>query len=238
MQPDPIPDSPAGDGTGFPGGLVVVSNRLPVRRIEHRDGNATWDLSPGGLVSALEPILRSRGGTWIGWPGTADAGKRAFDYRGLALQPVPISARELQGHYDGFCNRTIWPLYHDSIRTPGYRRPWWEAHVAINRRFAEAAQHYREAAELERKIPYMEPPYWYYPVQQSLGAALFRAGKYEEAREAFVTALAHSPNNGWVLYGLAASEKALGRPAQAAAAQAALARAWMGNPGWLRMDRL
>ena len=107
-----------------------------------------------------------------------------------------------------------------------------------NRRYSEAADLYREAAELERKIPYMEPPYWYYPVHQSLGAALFRAGKYEEAREAFVTALAHSPNNGWVLYGLAASEKALGRPAQAAAAQAALARTWMGNRHWLRMDRL
>jgi tetratricopeptide (TPR) repeat protein len=107
-----------------------------------------------------------------------------------------------------------------------------------NRRYGEAADLYREAAELERKIPYMEPPYWYYPVHQSLGAALFRAGKYEEAREAFVTALAHSPNNGWVLYGLAASEKALGRPAQAAATHAALARAWMGNRGWLRMDRL
>jgi tetratricopeptide (TPR) repeat protein len=107
-----------------------------------------------------------------------------------------------------------------------------------NRQYGEAADLYREAAALEQKIPYMEPPYWYYPVHQSLGAALFRAGKYAEARDAVVTALAHSPNNGWVLYGLAASEKALGRLAQAAAAQAALARAWMGNRGWLRMDRL
>ena len=117
-------------------------------------------------------------------------------------------------------------------------------HVALGRwsfangRYAEAAQHYREAAALEQKIPYMEPPYWYYPVHQSLGAALYRARKYEDARDAFVTALAHSPNNGWVLYGLTQSERALGRPAQAAAADVALRRAWVGDRRWLRMDRL
>ena len=105
-------------------------------------------------------------------------------------------------------------------------------------RHAEAARIYREAAALESKIPYMEPPFWYYPVEQSLGAALYRAGKYDEARAAFTSALARSPNNGWALYGLAASERALGRPLQAAAAQAALKRAWAGNRSWLRMDRL
>jgi tetratricopeptide (TPR) repeat protein len=84
----------------------------------------------------------------------------------------------------------------------------------------------------------MEPPFWYYPVGQSLGAALYKAGKYDEAREAFTAALARSPNNGWALYGLASSERALGRPAQAAAAQMALGRAWSGDPRWLKMERL
>ena len=81
----------------------------------------------------------------------------------------------------------------------------------------------------------MEPPWWYYPVRQSLGAALYRAGRYDEAREAFTAALAKAPNNGWALYGLAASERALGRRAQAAAARMALGRAWSGDPsgsGW------
>ncbi len=104
--------------------------------------------------------------------------------------------------------------------------------------FDEAASLYREATAIEDKIPYMEPPYWYYPVRQSLGAALYRAKKYDEAREAFTAALAQAPNNGWALYGLAASERALGRKVQAAAAEAALERAWAGDPRWLRMDRL
>jgi tetratricopeptide (TPR) repeat protein len=107
-----------------------------------------------------------------------------------------------------------------------------------NGRYREAASLYRTAGEIEQKIPYMEPPFWYYPVNQSLGAALYRAGRYDEAREAFTAALAQSPNNGWALFGLAATERALKRPAQAAAADAALGKAWVGNRRWLRMDRL
>ena len=105
-------------------------------------------------------------------------------------------------------------------------------------RLNDAIKLYRDAIEVEARIPYMEPPFWYYPVHQSLGAALYRAGKYQEAQEAFTAALARYPNNGWALYGLAASERALGRKPFAAAAQAALGRAWMGDPRWLRMDRL
>jgi tetratricopeptide (TPR) repeat protein len=105
-------------------------------------------------------------------------------------------------------------------------------------RYPEAVRHYRDAAAIETRIPYMEPPYWYYPVQQSLGAALLRAGKAGEAAEAFTAALARAPNNGWALYGLAAAERASGRKVQAAAAEAALKRAWTGNRQWLRMDRI
>lgn len=117
-------------------------------------------------------------------------------------------------------------------------------HVAMGRyasirgRHIQAAEHFRQAAAIEDKVPYMEPPFWYYPVQQSLGGALYRAGRYGEAQQAFTAALAKYPGNGWALYGLAASEQKLGRRAQAAAATAALNRAWMGDPKWLRMERL
>ncbi len=105
-------------------------------------------------------------------------------------------------------------------------------------RYADAAELYRAAIAIEDKLPYMEPPYWYYPVRQSLGAALYRMGRHAEAREAFLAALARSPNNGSALYGLAATERALGKGAEAAAASAALDRAWLGDRKWLRMDRL
>jgi tetratricopeptide (TPR) repeat protein len=111
-------------------------------------------------------------------------------------------------------------------------------HASIRGRHLQAADHYRQAVAIEDRISYMEPPWWYFPVNQSLGAALYRAGRYDEAREAFTAALAKFPGNGWALYGLAASEQRLGRRAQAAAATAALNRAWMGDPKWLRMERL
>jgi tetratricopeptide (TPR) repeat protein len=103
---------------------------------------------------------------------------------------------------------------------------------------AGAARLYREAIAVEDRIPYMEPPFWYYPVHQSLGASLYRARRFDEAAEAFTAALARAPNNGWALYGLTEAERASGRKLQAAAAEAALKRAWAGDRRWLRMDRI
>jgi tetratricopeptide (TPR) repeat protein len=106
------------------------------------------------------------------------------------------------------------------------------------RSFRDSARLYREAVRIESRIPYMEPPYWYFPVHQSLGAALYRAGRHREARDAFAVALKQAPNNGWALYGLATAERALGRRAQAATADTALSKSWSGDRRWLTMDRL
>ncbi len=75
-------------------------------------------------------------------------------------------------------------------------------------------------------------------MRQSLGAALFLAGRPAEASAAFREALVQTPNNGWALYGLARSEEAQGRKLEAAAARQAFAKAWMGKADWLRMERL
>jgi tetratricopeptide (TPR) repeat protein len=106
------------------------------------------------------------------------------------------------------------------------------------RRYDDAVRHYRDAAAIEARIPYMEPSFWYYPVSQSLGAALLRAGRREEASQAFRAALVQTPDSGWALYGLAESEAAQGHELEAAAARRALQRTWLGDPAWLRLDRL
>lgn len=106
------------------------------------------------------------------------------------------------------------------------------------RRYDEAIGFYEKAIEMEKSLPYQEPTYWYFPVRQSLGAALYRTGRYTEASEAFRGALVQAPNNGWALYGLGRSEAAQGRRLEAAAADKALSRAWLGDKRWLRMDRL
>ncbi|MEI6642506.1 MAG: hypothetical protein WCL10_10745 [Novosphingobium sp.] len=104
--------------------------------------------------------------------------------------------------------------------------------------YAAAAEAYRKAQAIEGTIPYQEPPYWYYPVGQSLGAALLAAGKAAEARDAFHQALLVAPGNGWALWGLAKAERALGHDLEARAAEAALGRAWLGDRRLLTLDRL
>ncbi|UNU44983.1 hypothetical protein EAO27_06710 [Sphingopyxis sp. YF1] len=105
-------------------------------------------------------------------------------------------------------------------------------------RHDEAIAHYRTAAAIEARLPYQEPTYWYFPVNQALGGVLYRARRYDDASAAFRAALAQAPNNGWALYGLSRSEAAQGRKLEAAAADKALAKAWLGDRRWLRMDRL
>ncbi len=101
-----------------------------------------------------------------------------------------------------------------------------------------AAAHYRAAAAIEATIPYMEPSYWHYPVNQSLGAARLLAGDAAGASAAFRAALVQTPRNGWALFGLARSEAAAGHKAAAAAAEQAFRRAWAGDPAWLKLERL
>jgi trehalose 6-phosphate synthase len=118
--------------------LVVISNRLPVR-LEEDQGRAVWHASPGGLVSALTPVLRGREGVWVGWSGHSGSVALPDTHEGIALHAVPISDEEYEDFYLGFANRTLWPLYHDAIRTPSFERRWWQSYVLVNHRYAEAA---------------------------------------------------------------------------------------------------
>ncbi len=115
-----------------------MSNRLPVDRIVADDGTEGWKVSPGGLVTALEPVMRSSDGAWVGWAGQPDLDLEPFDYDDMRLVPVQLSQRDVEQYYEGFSNDTIWPLYHDVIAPPTYHRVWWDRYVAVNRRFADA----------------------------------------------------------------------------------------------------
>ena len=117
---------------------MVVASRLPVNRVEG-DGKPGWRPSPGGLVTALEPVMREAGGVWIGWTGDAGPAPGPFEADGLPLVGLGLSETEVRHFYEGFCNATLWPLYHDVIAPPQFHRRWWEAYVTVNRRFAQAA---------------------------------------------------------------------------------------------------
>ncbi|MDB5749449.1 MAG: hypothetical protein JWP72_4297 [Massilia sp.] len=89
---------------------------------------------------------------------------------------------------------------------------------------------YREAVAIQDAPPYMEPPYWYYPVRRSLGVALLRAGQLDRAEQVFRTSLARTPSNGWALRGLMEVYRVRGDTAALAAARQRFAKTWPGKP--------
>jgi trehalose 6-phosphate synthase len=121
--------------------LVVVANRLPV---EH-DEVEGWRRAPGGLVSAMDAVLRDREATWVGWGGhpaddpDAAAGGPPERVGTVALVEVPLTAAEVTAHYDGFANRALWPNYHSGIVASTYHRSQFQVHREVNARFARAA---------------------------------------------------------------------------------------------------
>ncbi|WP_153396124.1 alpha,alpha-trehalose-phosphate synthase (UDP-forming) [Ornithinicoccus halotolerans] len=118
--------------------FVVAANRLPVDRVVAPDGTTTWRTSPGGLVTAMESVMRHREGAWVGWAGSPEETPEPFDNEGLHLHPVPLSGEEVRDYYEGFSNDTLWPIYHDVIVPPTFKRRWWATYRRVNQRFAEA----------------------------------------------------------------------------------------------------
>ncbi len=123
----------------MPYDLVIVANRLPVDRVTEADGSVTWRKSPGGLVTAIEPVMRVNDGVWIGWPGGTDQDLEPFEDDGMTLCPLSMTQTEIEQFYEGFSNGTLWPLYHDLVAKPEFHREWWDSYVSVNRRFAEKA---------------------------------------------------------------------------------------------------
>ncbi len=106
------------------------------------------------------------------------------------------------------------------------------------KRYGDAIAHFTKAAEMQESVPYSEPPYWYYPVNQSLGAALLEAGRLEDAKTAFHAALFEAPNSALALFGLARTEARLGHVRERLAAERAFAAVWRGEKRWLTMTRI
>ena len=103
---------------------------------------------------------------------------------------------------------------------------------------AQAIKEFEIAVAIQDTLAYMEPPYWYYPVRQTLGAALVQAGRAQEAESVFERSLQDAPKNGWALYGLMEAQKAQGKQDEAQATQQRLQQAWSGELALLNLGRL
>ena len=117
--------------------LVIAANRLPVDKVTAPDGTTSWARSPGGLVTAMDAVMRDRPGAWVGWAGDAGPAPEPFADGGLAIIPVPLSQDEIAAFYEGFSNDTLWPIYHDVIVPATFHRTWWSTYAEVNRRFAD-----------------------------------------------------------------------------------------------------
>lgn len=130
--------------------LLVVSNRLPVTAVE-REGKLQFQRSAGGLVSGLSAYLDSLKGSplanteyvWMGWPGitVGDREKerlRADFLARLQAYPVFLSERDMGTFYLGFCNRTIWPLFHYFPDRATFDEDYWKSYVRVNQTFRDA----------------------------------------------------------------------------------------------------
>src|SRR5690625_2017452 len=96
-----------------PHDFVVIANRLPVNAHTAADGSTSFERAPGGLVTALAPMMTAGGGAWVGWAGAPDEDFAPFHNEGIDMVPVPLSSAEVEAYYEGFSNATLWPLYHD-----------------------------------------------------------------------------------------------------------------------------
>jgi alpha,alpha-trehalose-phosphate synthase [UDP-forming]/trehalose-phosphatase len=117
-------------------GLLVVSNRMPATDEPGRTR------SVGGLVAALEPALREREGTWLGWSGQECDGSVELTFSGDA-RPMraafDLTRRWRTLFYGGFCNRSLWPLLHGFPGRVRYADDEWAAYVEANHAYGQFA---------------------------------------------------------------------------------------------------
>ncbi|MBI3998016.1 MAG: bifunctional alpha,alpha-trehalose-phosphate synthase (UDP-forming)/trehalose-phosphatase [Armatimonadetes bacterium] len=126
--------------------LVVVSNREPYAHQRSPHGLEV-ERPAGGLVAALDPVLRELGGLWVAW-GSGDADFETTDARDCVgvppeaprytLRRVRLSEDEVERFYHGYANQALWPLFHLAVDKARFVRRYWTAYQAVNRRFAEA----------------------------------------------------------------------------------------------------
>jgi trehalose 6-phosphate synthase len=94
--------------------VVAIANRLPVRR-----GDDGWELSPGGLVTALRPVMATYSGAWVGWDGGTRGIPAELPDLKVRLVPVSLTSSQVRQYYHGFSNATLWPLLHHGSSAPG-----------------------------------------------------------------------------------------------------------------------
>ncbi len=123
--------------------IVIVSNRLPVTVKKNQQGKLEYTASIGGLSTGLKTIHDHSDSMWLGWPGIPEEeispDEKEEMIRVLSEEykclPVFLSREEIKQYYDGFCNKTIWPLFHYFMAKTEYDFVNWETYQSVNTKF-------------------------------------------------------------------------------------------------------
>ena len=115
--------------------LIVISNRVSMPK-------DTGSASAGGLTMALAAALQESRGVWFGWSGrTTDhftAEPELSEVNGATVATIDLEEQDVQEYYNGFANKTLWPLFHHRIDLTAYERLFTEGYRRVNARFAES----------------------------------------------------------------------------------------------------
>ena len=126
--------------------LIVVSNRQPYRHVL-KSGKVVCEREPGGLITALNPVMQAAEGTWIA-TGSSEYDRKAVDKDhkvklppdnpSYTLRRLFLSKEDRDGYYYGFSNEGLWPLSHIAYTRPVFHQSDWESYQKVNRMFANA----------------------------------------------------------------------------------------------------
>ena len=162
LSDGPVPEAdvvPLGESARS-GRLILALDRLPVT-LGRSGGGDDWTVLPmsGGMINALSPVLRARGGVWVGWCGVPEEelghwhdretklqqeldrgaerhGEDAARRRSISLQPIELSAQEVRAWYSGYANQVVWPVFHGLEEQSRTEPTFWPTYQEVNQKFA------------------------------------------------------------------------------------------------------
>ncbi len=133
--------------------LVIVSNRLPVS-VTKRKGDIGIQTSAGGLATGVGSFYKSYDSIWVGWPGltirrsNADEKERVrWALAAEKCHPVFLSEYDVRQYYGGFCNNTVWPLFHYFTHLAEYDPRQWNVYRRVNQAFCDAVAEVAEPGD-------------------------------------------------------------------------------------------